>query len=144
MANKGKQSKSQGDKYAPQAISDEDFVAGAIELGQRLTRHLSALENGAAGAVADVAAVLRTLIVRGEGDDVIRRLCKRKGVAIPEVLVTRAAHDGPSVLLSGRSHTGDAGGPGPPTPDCKPHGEPQRVVRHDGVGGSWRHPEKGK
>ena len=100
MAKSGKQSKQQATKYAPQAISDEDFVAGAIELGQRLTRHLSALENGAAGAVADVAAVLRTLIVRGDGNDVIRRLCKRKGVALPEVLVTRAAHDGPSVVLS--------------------------------------------
>ena len=83
-----------------QSISDEDFVAGAIELGQRLTRHLTALENGEAGAVADVAAVVRTLIVRGEGDDVIRRLCRRKHVPIPEVLVTRAAHDGPSVVLS--------------------------------------------
>jgi hypothetical protein len=87
-------------KYTPAAISDEDFVAGSIELGQRLTRHLSALENGESGAVADVAAVLRTLIVRGEGDDVIRRLCKRKHVSIPEVLVTRAAYDGPSVVLS--------------------------------------------
>jgi len=47
-----------------------------------------------------VAAVLRTLIVRGEGDDVIRKLCRRKHVPIPKVLVTRAAHDGPSVVLS--------------------------------------------
>lgn len=58
MAKNGKQSKQQETKYARQAISDEDFVAGAIELGQRLTRHLAALENGEAGAVADVAAVL--------------------------------------------------------------------------------------
>ena len=100
MAKDAKQSKQQRTKYAPQAISDEDFVAGAIELGQRLTRHLSALENGEPGAVADVAAVLRTLIVRGEGDDVIRKLCRRKHVPIPKVLVTRAAHDGPSVVLS--------------------------------------------
>jgi hypothetical protein len=100
MAKNGKQSKQQTTKYAPQAISDEDFVSGAIELGQRLTRHLSALENGEAGAVADVAAILRTLIVRGEGDDVIRRLCKRTHVPIPEVFVTRAAYDGPSVVLS--------------------------------------------
>jgi hypothetical protein len=99
MAKNGKQSK-QTTKYAPQAISDEDFVSGAIELGQRLTRHLGALENGEVGAAADVAAVLRTLIVRGEGDDLIRRLCKRKHVSIPEVLVTKAAYDGPSVILS--------------------------------------------
>ncbi len=33
MAKNGKQSKPLKTKYAPQAISDEDFVAGAIELG---------------------------------------------------------------------------------------------------------------
>ena len=87
-------------RYAPQAISDADYLAGAIELGQRLARHLSALESGEPGAVADVAAALRTLIVRGEGDDVIRKLCKRNHVPLPEVLVTTAAHDSPSVVLS--------------------------------------------
>ncbi|QVI27288.1 hypothetical protein MN2019_24280 [Mycolicibacterium neoaurum] len=87
-------------RFQPQAISDEEFVSGARILGQRLTRHLGALEQGEAGAVADVAAVLRTLVVRGEGDDVIRRLCKRKRLPIPEVLVTRAAFDGPAVVLS--------------------------------------------
>ena len=100
MAKSRKQSKQQTTKYTPQAISDEDCIAGAIELGQRLTRHLSALESGEVGAIADVAAVLRTLIVRGEGDDVIRRLSKRTHVPIPEVLVTTAAYDGPSVVLS--------------------------------------------
>ncbi len=35
MAKSGKQSKQQTTKYAPQAISGEDFVAGAIELRQR-------------------------------------------------------------------------------------------------------------
>jgi hypothetical protein len=87
-------------KYAPQALSDNEFVACAIELGQRLSRHLDALENGEPGAVADVASVLRTLIVRGEGDDVIRRLCKRMHIELPEVLVSRAANDGPLVILS--------------------------------------------
>jgi hypothetical protein len=100
MAKRRDRPKQQAGGYAPQAISDEDFVAGAIELGQRLARHLSALESGEPGAVADVAAVLRTLIARGEGDDVIRKLCKRKHVPLPEVLVTTAAHDGPSVVLS--------------------------------------------
>lgn len=100
MSKHGRQSKKHQTKYQPQAISDEEFVSGAISLGQRLTRHLGALEEGEMGAVADVAAVLRTLIVRGEGDDVIRRLCKRKRLPLPEVLVTRAAFDGPAVVLS--------------------------------------------
>jgi hypothetical protein len=87
-------------KYLPKALTDDEFVACAIELGQRLSRHLDALEKGEAGAVADVASVLRTLVVRGDGDDVIRRLCKRTHVPLPEVLVSRAAHDGPLVILS--------------------------------------------
>ncbi|WP_066904253.1 hypothetical protein [Mycolicibacterium houstonense] len=112
-------------KYAPQAISDEDFVAGAIALGQRLTRHLSALESGEPGAVADVAAVLRTLIARGEGDDVIRKLCKRKRVPLPDVLVTTAANDAPSVVLSA--------GAIPVTPEDHdhPHQIATRMVRFD-------------
>ena len=144
MAKNGKQSKQQTTKYAPQATSDEDFVSGAIELGQRLTRHLSALENGEAGAVADVAAVLRTLIVRGEGDDVIRRLCKRTHVPIPEVLVTRAAYERPLGHSLRRSHPGDAGRPGSPAPDRNSHGEHQRMVRHDGIGRARGHPAKSK
>jgi hypothetical protein len=100
MGKKKTQSKQPPAEHLPRALTDDEFVAAAIELGQRLRRHLDALEQGEAGAVADVASVLRTLVVRGDGDDVIRRLCKRKQVDLPEVLVTRAAHDGPLVILS--------------------------------------------
>lgn len=100
MAKKSTQSKQPPAKYAPQALTDDQFVSCAIELGHRLSRHLDALESGEPGAVADVAAVLRTLIVRGEGDDVIRRLCRRMHIDLPEVLVTRAAYDRPLVILS--------------------------------------------
>jgi hypothetical protein len=126
MTKDVKQSKEQLADYASKGISDEDFVAGAIEFGQRLARHLTALENGEAGAVADVAAVLRTLIVRGEGDDVIRRLCKRMHVPMPQVLVSRAAHDGNSVILS-------VGGiPGTPEDEEHPHQIPTRMVGLNG------------
>lgn len=111
----GKKSNSVPPQFAPQQISDDDFIEGAIELGHRLARHLTALENGEPGAVKDVAAVLRTLIVRGDGDDVIRRLCKRKHLPLPTVFVSRAAYDGPSVILS-------AGGiPGIPEDEEHPH-----------------------
>jgi hypothetical protein len=100
MTKKSTQSKQPPAKYAPQSLTDDEFVACAIELGHRLSRHLDALESGEPGAVADVAAVLRTLLVRGDGDDVIRRLCKRKHIDLPEVLVTRAAYDRPLVILS--------------------------------------------
>ncbi|SKF63555.1 hypothetical protein [Mycobacteroides abscessus] len=122
MAKNVKQSKQQPSEYALKAISDGDFLISAIELGQRLSRHLTALENGEAGAVADVAAVLRTLIVRGEGDDVIRRLCKRMHVPMPQVLVSSAACDGDSVILS-------VGGiPGTPQDEEHPHQIPNCIV----------------
>jgi hypothetical protein len=54
MAKNKNQPKLQTTKHTPQAISDEDYISGAIKLGQRLTRHLSALENGEPGAVDDV------------------------------------------------------------------------------------------
>jgi hypothetical protein len=100
MAKKSAQSKQPPASYAPQSLTDDEFVACAIELGHRLSRHLDALESAEPGAVADVAAVLRTLLVRGSGDDVIRRLCKRMHIDLPEVLVTRAAYDRPLVILS--------------------------------------------
>src|SRR5277367_1462481 len=109
-------------KYAPHSISNEDYLAGAIELAHRLTRHLAALERGEIGAVADVAAVLRTLIVRGEGDDVLRRLCKRMHVPLPEVVVSRAAYEGPSVVLSAGAI------PVPPEDLSKPHAIPTLMV----------------
>ncbi len=112
-------------QYAPIQISDDDFIDGAIELGHRLSRHMNALENGEPGAVSDVAAVLRTLMVRGEGDDVIRRLCKRKGLSLPTVFVSRAAYDGPSVILS-------AGGiPGIPEDEDHPHQIPCHMADLD-------------
>jgi len=121
----GKKSNQPPPQYAPQSISDGDFVAGSIELGQRLSRHLTALENSEPGAVADVAAVVRTLIVRGQGNDVIRRLCKRKHMPLPEVYVSRAAYDEPSVILS-------AGGiPGLPEHEEAPHQIPSHMVDLD-------------
>jgi hypothetical protein len=100
MAKKNQRSNQPPAKYLPQSLSDDEFVACAIELGQRLSRHLDALESGEPGAVADVASVLRTLVVRGDGDDVIRRLCTRMNVVLPQVLVSQAAHDGPLVILA--------------------------------------------
>lgn len=105
--------------------SQLSWATGYLELGHRLSRHLTALENGEPGAVSDVAAVLRTLIVRGEGDDVIRRLCKRTHVPLPEVYVSRAAYNEPSVILS-------AGGiPGLPEHEDAPHQIPSYIVDLD-------------
>jgi hypothetical protein len=64
MGKKNTRSKQPPAKYLPPAITDDEFVASAVELGQRLSRHLDALEGSEPGAVADVASVLRTLIVR--------------------------------------------------------------------------------
>lgn len=82
------------------AVTTAELINGAEELRHRLNRHLDALEAREPGAVADLAAVLRTLLVRGDGDDVIRRLCSATHTPLPEVLVTSPAADGKNVVLS--------------------------------------------
>jgi hypothetical protein len=65
-----------------------------------MSRHLDALERREPGAAADVAAALRTLLTHGDGNDVIRRLCRTTNTALPQVLITQSAADHRDVVLS--------------------------------------------
>ncbi|OBI37181.1 hypothetical protein A5709_15225 [Mycobacterium sp. E1386] len=87
-------------KYQPRATTPDELIAGAAQLRARLTRHLDALERRDPGAVQDVAAVLRTALAHGKGDDVVRRLCRAARVPLPQVRVSQPANQSPHVLLA--------------------------------------------
>jgi hypothetical protein len=72
----------------PRQTTPDELVERARGLRQRLGRHLDALEAGEVGAVDDVAAVLRTPLAHGKGDDVIVRLCRSHRIPLPQIQVT--------------------------------------------------------
>lgn len=86
----------------PQArpVTPNDLLASAQRLLARLDRHLDALEAGNVDAVDDLAAVLRTLVVRGKGNDAIRRLCKTFNQPYPHVYVSRQPVDDREIVLA--------------------------------------------
>jgi hypothetical protein len=94
----------------------DEVVEVARRLRQRLGRHLNALEAGEVGAVDDVAAVLRTLLAHGKGDDVVARLCRIKSIPLPQIMISEPVID--------RQKIGLAFGAVP----APAHGDPVRLV----------------
>lgn len=84
--------------YRP--ATPDEVVRVARRLRQRLGRHLDALEAGEVGAVDDVAAVLRTLLAHGAGDDVVLRLCRMKSIALPQIHVSEPVVDRQAIGLA--------------------------------------------
>jgi hypothetical protein len=86
--------------YPHRAITPEEVVDVARRLRQRLGRHLDALEAGECGAVDDVAAVLRILLVHGSGNNVIVRLCRTNSIPLPRIQVSEPVADHQSIGLA--------------------------------------------
>lgn len=112
---------STGDSY--RQANPQEVVGIARRHRQRLGRHLDALEAGEVGAVDDLAAVLRTLLAHGKGDDVIARLCKLKSIPLPEITLSEPVADCQSIGLAFGAVPALSGGD-----------EPVRVVDID----AWR------
>jgi hypothetical protein len=110
---------------AARAATPDEVVARARGLGHRLRRHLDALEAGEAGAVDDVAAVLRTLLGHGRGNDVVVRVCRMKSIPLPHAYVSAPVVDRQAIGLAFGAV---------PTPDTAPEAEGHIWVDID----SWR------
>ncbi|MCV7008232.1 hypothetical protein [Mycobacterium gordonae] len=89
-----------GNPHLPKAATQAEVVAVARRLRQRLSRHLDALETGEIGAVDDLAAVLRTLLAHGKGDDAIVRLCHSHKLPLPQVRVSLPVADDQKIGLA--------------------------------------------
>ncbi|MEJ7633544.1 hypothetical protein [Aeromicrobium sp.] len=68
--------------------SDDEFKQFLVRLQERLGSHTASLHAGRLSATDDLAAVLRTLLTRGAGDDVVRKAIKRFSLQEPIVLVS--------------------------------------------------------
>ena len=97
-AHKAKGSRQERGDGTP--ISREQLVVAASRISLRLSRHLDVLDAGHMEAVDDVAAVLRTLLAHGEGDRLLRRICRTFNVEQPRFFVSGPATDDPSVILA--------------------------------------------
>lgn len=68
-----------------------DFMLGrSLHLLVRLRDHVERLDDGAMHAADDIAVVLRALLHRGRGNDVLRRLQSHLGLPEPELVLSRA------------------------------------------------------
>jgi hypothetical protein len=86
--------------FRPRPATKSELLEGAAKLKHRLSRHLDALERGQVGAVEDVAAVLRTALCPGDGDNAVLRLCRAHGVENPRLQVSLPAPSDSDVLLA--------------------------------------------
>lgn len=82
------------------ARTDADARMALARLHERLVTHATSLSEGRHSAVADLAAVLRTLMVRGKGDDALRRTAKRFSLPSPVVHVSRPIKRTPGVVFA--------------------------------------------
>ncbi|ANW64000.1 hypothetical protein BCA37_10700 [Mycobacterium sp. djl-10] len=89
-----------GDGDLPRATSNDEKVQQLQRLERRLARALSALAEGEADAVDDVATALRALVGRGPGNDLIRRVRSALGLRWPLLFVGPPASDANGVSLS--------------------------------------------
>ncbi|WP_204807149.1 hypothetical protein [Mycobacterium riyadhense] len=87
----------------PRATTSGETQEQLRRLQKRLSRALNALADGDEDAVDDIAAALRTLVGRGRGDDLIRRVRKAFGLQWPLLFVGPAASDATDVTLSAGS-----------------------------------------
>lgn len=76
------------------------LAMGALQMITRLRDHIERLDNGHAYAADDLAVVLRALLVRGQGNDVLQRTYDSYQLAIPTTTVSKPACDDPGVFFS--------------------------------------------
>ncbi|WP_156781238.1 hypothetical protein [Mycobacterium gordonae] len=77
----------------PRATTGDEKVAQLRRLQRRLDRALGAIAQGDTDAVDDVAAILRTLVGRGKGNDLIRRTRAVMNLKWPLLFVGPEAKD---------------------------------------------------
>jgi hypothetical protein len=100
MSNRNSSKQPQRPHTPDRSITKEELLVGTQRLALRLSRHLDSLEQGHEGAVDDVAAVLRTLLARGRGDDVLRRVRRAYNVPQPVVRVSISPVDDRTHVLA--------------------------------------------
>ncbi|TFD60311.1 hypothetical protein [Cryobacterium sp. Hh38] len=81
-------------------LSQDELKDRLVRASHRLSRHLSNFIAGNIGAGDDLAAILRTVVCTGKGDDVIGRVVKAFHLTSPKLVISPPANGELSTMFS--------------------------------------------